>query len=265
VSDRSPGRGASSTSRLIATLEQRADAPAEPFDPARVADLPEPAQRYFLHAIRPGTLLVPWVRLAMAGTIRLGPRLPWLPFRARQTLAPPVGFAWEARVRWGPLRLVGADTYVHGRGETAFRLWDRIPVVGAGGPDVSRAARGRLAIEAIWQPAALLPRPGVTWTAIGDRAARVTVEIDGEWIPLTLTVGPDGRLHAVSMERWGNLTVDGRYALIPFGADVGAERTFEGFTVPSRLTVQWWYGTARAFEFFRATIVGAAFGPDRAC
>jgi hypothetical protein len=264
VNGPSPGRGASSTSRLIATLEQRAAAPAEPFDPARVADLPEPARRYLLHAIEPGTPLVPRVRLAMAGTIRLGPRLPWLPFRARQTLAPPVGFAWEARVRWGPLRLAGADTYVHGRGETAFRLWDRIPVVRAGGPDVSRAARGRLAIESIWQPAALLPRPGVTWTGVDDRVARVAVDIDGERIPLTLTIGPDGGLHAVSMERWGNLTADGRFALIPFGADVAAERAFEGYTVPSRLAVRWWYGTARAFEFFRATIAGAAFGPDRA-
>ena len=259
-----PGRGASATSRLAATLEQQAGAAAEPLDPATVADLPESARRYLLHAIRPGTPLAHSVGLAMAGEIRLGPRLPWLPFRARQTLAPPVGFAWEAHVRWGPLRVVGADTYVHGRGQLAFRLWDLVPVVRAAGPEVSRSARGRLAIESIWQPAALLPRRGVTWEAVDDRAARVTVVIDGERIPLTLTVDPAGRLRSVSMERWGNLTATGQYTLIPFGADVDAERTFEGFTVPSRLTVRWWYGTARAFEFFHATLLGATYRLDRA-
>jgi hypothetical protein len=70
----------------------------------------------------------------------------------------------------------------------------------------------------------------------------------GEWPP--------------ARERWGNLTPDGRYAAIPFGVNVVSERTFGGYTVPSEVRVAWWHGTDRAFEFFRAAIVQAAFLPS---
>jgi hypothetical protein len=226
------------------------------------ADLPDPARRYFLHAIRPGTPLAQSVHLTMRGEMRLGPRQPWLRLQARQTLAPPSGFVWEANVGRGLLRFAGADAYANGHGRVAFRLWDLVPIARASGPDVSRAARGRLAIESIWQPAALLPRQGVAWTPIDDRTARAVVTIDGEAVTLTLTVAPDGRLESAAMDRWGNLTPDGRYAAIPFGVDVLAERTFCGYTVPSGVRVGWWYGTDRAFEFFRAELLQATFLPS---
>jgi hypothetical protein len=247
--------------RLRSELESAAGRPVERFCPELVADLPGPARRYFLHAIRPETPLAHAAQLTMAGESRLGPRLPWLPFRARQLLAPPDGLVWEANVGQGLTRFAGADTYAHGRGQVAFRLWDLLPVARAGGPDVSRAARGRLAIESIWQPAALLPQRGVTWTSIDDRTARALVPIDGETIPLTLTIASDGGLQRVTMKRWGNLTPDGQYASIPFGADACAERTFGGYTVPSDLRVSWWYGTERAFPFFRASLAQATYQP----
>ena len=40
----------SATSRAVAALERQAGAPAEPFDPAQVDDLPAPARRYLLQA-----------------------------------------------------------------------------------------------------------------------------------------------------------------------------------------------------------------------
>lgn len=252
-------RDTAAVARLVAALGRETGAYAEPFDPALVDGLPAPARRYLLHAIRPGTPLSQVVRLAMVGEIRPGPRLPWIPFRARQVLAPSVGFAWEATAGRGLIRFAGADTYIHGRGRTVFRLWDLIPLVRAGGPDVSRAARGRLAIESIWQPASLLPQRGVHWAAVDDQTARATVTIDREAIPLTVTVAPDGRLRSVHMDRWGHLTSDGRYAPIPFGADAVEEAAVGGYTVPSRLRVRWWYGTSQAFEFFRARLSRATY------
>jgi hypothetical protein len=240
--------------RLRDTLERRDGSRADRFDPAMVSDLPKPARRYFLHTLRPGTPLAHSVRLDMSGEMRLGADQRWLPFRARQVLAPPDGFVWEASVGNGLLRFVGADSYTNGQGRMVFRLWDLVPIVRAGGPDVSRSARGRLAIESIWNPASLLPERGVMWTSLDDRSAQAIVAVDGEPIPLTLSIAPDGRLRSVVMERWGNSTADCEYALIPFGADILEETTFGGYTVPSRLCVRWWYGTSHAFEFFRARL-----------
>ena len=247
--------------RLRTRLEGAVCQAVDQFEPGMVADLPDPARRYFRHAIRPGTPLAHLVRLTMTGEMRLGPRQPWLRLRARQTFAPPAGFVWEASVGRGLMRFAGADTYANGEGRVAFRLWDLVPIVRASGPNVSRAARGRLAIESIWQPAALLPQRGVTWTSIDERTARAVVTIDGEAIPLTLTIAPDGSLESAAMERWGNLTPEGRYAAIPFGVDILAERTFGGYTVPSGVRVAWRYGTDHPFDFFHAEISGADYLP----
>jgi hypothetical protein len=253
-------RDIDAVARLCTDLEREDGGRAERFDPTMVADLPAPVRRYFLHAIQPGTPLARAVRLEMAGRMRLGADQGWMPFRARQILAPPAGFAWDATMGTGLKRFVGADTYSRRRGKAAFRLWDLIPV-GRSGPDVSRAARGRLAIEAIWHPASLLPQRGVTWSSTDNWMARAIIAIDGEAIPLTLLIAPDGHVQSVTMERWGDLTEDGRFTLIPFGADCSGESTFGGYTVPSRLRVSWWYGTDHAFDFFHAEVAQATFLP----
>ena len=187
-------RDVDAVARLCAELEREDGGRAERFDPAMVVDLPAPVRRYFLHAIQPGTPLARAVRLEMAGEMRLGAGQNWMPFRARQVLAPPAGFVWDASIGTSLQHFAGADTYGRGRGRVTFRLWDLMPIRRATDPDISRAARGRLAIEAIWQPASLLPQRGVTWTSSDDQTAQATVVIDGEAIPITLVIGPDGWL-----------------------------------------------------------------------
>lgn len=248
--------------RLRAELTSETDEPLERFSPDMVAGLAEPARRYLLHAIRPGTPQSCSVTLAMAGEIRLGPRLPWLFMTAQQVLAPPRGFLWEARIARLGVSFVGADSYAQGQGQTVFRLWNRIPMVRAIGPDVSRSARGRLAIESIWNPTSLLPQRGASWAAIDEWTAQATVTIDGEAIPLTLTIGPGGNLQSITMDRWGNVTTNGHYTPIPFGANVFDERTFGGYTVPSHLGVSWWYGADREFQFLRACVTQATYCPS---
>ncbi len=82
-----------------------------------------------------------------------------------------------------------------------------------------------------------------------------------ERIPLRLTVDEQGRLLSVSMQRWGNQTPDKTFALIPFGGEVGDEKKFGDYTIPTAVRVGWWFGTEkfREGEFFRATITGAEF------
>lgn len=252
-------RGQTAVARVWHQLEQAAPRTVETFSEALVAGLPEPAQRYLLHALQPGARLARAVVLEMGGVMRLRPNEPWLPLDARELLASPRGFVWRASVGQGLLRFSGADLYAEGVGQTRFSLWGLLPVARAAGSDVARSARGRLAGETIWNPAALLPGPGVVWEAVGEQTARVTLTIDGEPIPLTLTVEPDGRLRSATLHRWGNQTEDRRHALIPFGVDVLEERSIDGYTIPIRLAGGWWFGTARYFEFFRPVIERADF------
>ena len=79
--------------------------------------------------------------------------------------------------------------------------------------------------------------------------------------PVTFTIDGAGRLLTISLDRWGN--PDGReFRLIPFGAMVEAEQSFNGYSIPSRLRVGWYFGTERFAsegEFFRCTIDHAEY------
>jgi len=224
-----------------------------------VSDLPAPARRYLLHAIRPGTPLASSVRLEMHGTMRLKPEQEWMPMKARQIIAPPKGFVWRAEVGDGLMRFSGGDHYSNGSGRVRFWLWGVIPLVNQEGPDVSRAALGRLVCETIWLPSSLAPQSGVKWEALDDESARATMKIGEETITLNLFIGPDGRLREIRILRWGNQTEDGGYGYIPFGGQIQEERAFGGYTIPSKVGVGWRLGTDRYFELFRARIENAVF------
>jgi hypothetical protein len=153
------------------------------------------------------------------------------------------------------------DHYAAGRGAVNVWALGILPVARARGLDVDRSARGRLAIEAIWLPSALLPGRGVAWEGISNDRARVTLTIDGEEIPLTLTVGEAGGLREVTMLRHGDVGVE-RWQPIPYGVEVEEEATFGGYTIPTRLWGGWWYGTER-YDPAGASILGvlgASFG-----
>lgn len=229
-------------------------APGGIFTEESVAHLPGPARRYLLHAIAPGTPLSPGMRLSMEGSIKIGD---WRSFRAEEILAPPVGFVWRATADFGPLKATGADSYIEGEGRVQFWMFGVIPVAGASGPDVSRAAAGRLLAEVIWAPATLLA-PGVRWEAAGDDTARATLDIGGEPMSVTLAIAPDGALRSGSILRWADLGKSGRYEWVPYGCEVEEERRFGGYTLPSRVRVSYGFGTPQVDVGFKGELTGAA-------
>lgn len=222
----------------------------EAFDPAMVAGLPAPPQRYLRRAIAPGTPLARSARLTMHGTLRLSPGGDALPMRAEQVLSPPAGFIWRARVGRGAMRVRGFDRY--GRGEGAMRWWmlGLVPIVRAGGEDVTRSAAGRLGGEAVLVPGALLPGRGAVWEAVDDSTARVRMMVDGEPVVTTLRIDGEGRLRHASIQRWR----DAASGYARFDVELSDERRFGGYTVPTRLRAGWRLGEPDAFPFFDATI-----------
>lgn len=231
-----------------------------------VAELPEPVQRYFRHAIKPGTPLAASVELTMRGTIKLGQA--WHPFRARQILAPGCGFVWRASaaLNGSPIFVRGADYYAHGEGRVRFALLSLLPVVQATGPDVSRSAIGRFLGEtAIWLPASLLLQPGVAWQVLDHERLQVTLTapmdggaIQAETLSLTFTIDAEGRVQEAVFPRWHDTSQD----YMPFGIGVEAERTFGGYTIPAQIHAGWWYGSERYQSegmFFRTTLTSALF------
>ena len=255
---------------LLVVFDRRADrsewdrlAALQPLDPMRftpemVGNLPEPARRYFRFAIQPGTPLLPVTEIDMTGQFSLGtkddPR--YQPMEARQILAVPEGFVWAMRTRGG-MPVSGSDSGHW----TRFRIFGLIPVGRLGGdPDHTRSAFGRYAAEAtIWAPAALLPAPGVTWSAVDEDTARVTITHGEIEQAIDVTVDADGRPVEVSFQRWSDANPEKVHRLQPFGAVMSDFREVEGYRLPFRVEAGNMFGTEDYFPFFLADVTTIRF------
>jgi hypothetical protein len=206
----------------------------------------EPVRRYLDHAL-PGGAGHAGSRLTMAGRIKAGV---WLPFSAVEE-CDGRSFAWRARVRFVPLQVV--DRFADAAGRTEGRLFGRRRLFGADGPDTTRSAAGRAALEAIWAPASLLPERGVRWRADSDQEIVATFDVPPEQPELHLRIDPHGALRNVSAQRWSDVGGD-RFRYVPCGCEVHSERRFGDLVVPSEVTVGWWFGTPRWAPFFDASI-----------
>ena len=244
-----------------AMRELEARQPAQPpvFTAEMIAGLPEPARRYFLYTIQPGTPLSTVARIRMAGRFGMGDRdnPRYLDFEATQVLAMPSGFVWKMRARRGLMRLSGSDS----QRWTRFWLLGLLPIARlGGGPDHSRSAFGRYVAEAVfWTPAALLPGSGVTWEGQDSDQARVTVAYRGLSQSVDLRVSADGQPVAVSFQRWSNANPEKQHRLQPFGGYLSEFRWFDGFRLPTHVEAGNHFGTDQYFPFFVAGVTGVEF------
>lgn len=237
----------------------RSESPAA-FDPAMVADLPDPARRYFLYTIAPGTPLRSTAVLEMGGEIGMGTKdAPgYRPMEARQILATPEGFVWalDAGI------IAGSDGLTADASWTRFWLGGLAPVVRVGGSaDHFRSAFGRVVAEGtFWTPAAFLPGPGIRWEPVDEDTARVTVAHHGLEQAVEITVAEDGRPTRVVLSRWSNANPEGEWRLQPFGGDLSEFRDFGGYRLPTRVDGGNLIGTDAYFPFFRARVRDIRFG-----
>jgi hypothetical protein len=106
-------------------------------------------------------------------------------------------------------------------------------------------------------PETLLPERGAQWRAESDSEIVATFDVPPERPEVRLGIdAASGALRTVSLMRWGNSGQD-HFGYIPFGAAIHEEQRFGHFTLPSRVTIGWWFGTPRYQPFFEATILSA--------
>ncbi len=235
------------------TLADLAAADAQAFDPSMVADLPEPARRYFAFTIAPGTPIRTAFRIEMTGQLGNGTKdAPnYQPMRASQLLAPPFGLVWK--VKAGPLG--GSDGAMPDGSWTRFWLFKLLPVVRADGPDHHRSAFGRVVSEAaFWSPASLLPGEYVRWQAVGEDTARATVRFASFTQAVDITVDQSGAPTEVVIQRWSNENPERVFREQPFGGYPSDYAVFDGYRLPTRLEGGNHFGTPDYFPFFIAEV-----------
>lgn len=229
------------------------------FEPAMVADLPDPARRYFEYSILTGTPLFTVANIEMTGQFSLGAKdaANYMAMTARQVLAAPNGFVWKMSGGKGIMAMSGSDS----AGWTRFWLAGIAPVARFGGDiDHTRSAFGRQIAEAVfWTPAALLPGPGIDWQAVDENTAIVTILHGGITQEIVITVTSEGQPTEVSFLRWSNANPDGVYRLQPFGGYLSVFQEIDGFRLPTHVEAGNFFGTESYFPFYIADVTKLQF------
>ncbi len=229
------------------------------FSRQMVADLPEPARRYFSFAIAEGTPLHTVSEIEMQGKFALGDKNEpnYMHMEAKQVLAAPHGFVWAMSGGSGVRRVSGSDS---GRW-TRFWLNGLVSVARFGGtPDHTRSAFGRHVSEAaFWTPGAILPGQGVRWDAVDGNTARFTMRHQGMEQSVEITVDAEGRPFRVVFPRWSNANPDGVFQIQPFGGVLSGFESFGGYRMPTHVEAGNFFGTDAYFPFFIADVTAIRF------
>lgn len=192
------------SSRVMAQLRAHEAANVPPYSEARdLEGLPAPVVRYFRRVLRDGQPITTSARIHWEGEFNMGKpgRDNWRPFTAIQEFVPRApGFVWNARIQMLPMVPVYVrDSFLDGRGSMRGAALGLVSVVNAEGtPTLASAALQRYLGEAAWLPTALLPRQGVTWTAIDAERARAAITADGTTVSLEFRFDGEGRNTSVS-------------------------------------------------------------------
>jgi len=193
------------TKALHAELEAaRLPLAPQAYDPAELAGLPEPVQRYFRAVLKEGQPLVAAVNLTHTGTFNMSESgEQWQPFTSNQrVITRRPGFVWDARIQLAPaLPIFVYDAYVAGAGALTAQPFGLLTVMEQ--PNTPELAQGelmRFLAEAAWYPTALLPSQGVVWQAIDDRQAEATLTDGPTTAKLVFQFDEQGLIEGVSAE-----------------------------------------------------------------
>jgi hypothetical protein len=231
------------TRELRARLEA-ARVPVQPgvVDFGELDELPDPVQRYFRTALKPGQPMVSGVRVRHSGTFNMDEtRERWKPFTSdQQVITRRPGFDWNGRIMMAPALPVRVhDAYVAGEGLLRAALLGLFTVADLrGADDIAAGELMRFLAEAAWYPTALLPSQGVRWEGVDERTARATLTDGALAVSLLFRFDDNGLIDTVSAETRGR-TVNGKVVPTPWQGRFWNYAQRDGMRIPLDGEVAW--------------------------
>jgi hypothetical protein len=216
-----------------------------------LADLPDPVRRYLRYTGVVGKPFPGTIRLRQKGRMRLAPGQPWMPLDAeeRYSVQPP-GFVWAGTARLGPLPVARArDMYAEGTGRLLVKVASLWPVVDASGAQMDQGEMTRYLSEMIWFPAAFLAG-NISFQAVDDNSARVTLTDHGRTATGTLFIDQQGRLTDFVAQRYRTPDASSPDT---WSTPITGYGEFEGLRLPVRGSAIWKL-PGGGYEYIEVTI-----------
>lgn len=246
----------SETTRGAARLHKCFNFETPPFSRDDLAGLPNPVVRYFEFALTPGQLVVRNAKLGQIGEFAMRPNS-WRPFTAVEYFSvEPRGFLWDAKIQMNALvPMYIRDGYFAGEGASYGQLAAIVPVVNQRGtPGMASGALLRYLSELVLFPTALLPRGGISWKALNDSSAQVTLTDELTTVSGDVEFGEHGEIVRFSAMR----SFAGKAELVPWLGRFSNYRRIDGMMVPMSAEVEWVLPEG-PFPYWRGRIIDTQF------
>lgn len=215
-----------------------------------IGDLPPPVVRSLRRSGVLGRAVPKAVSLHQEGEILLKTR--WFPFTATEDyrLDSP-GFEWKATVTVAGLPIArAADSLDKGRGRMHVRLFGRITVVDAVGPEMDQGSLMRWLNETMWFPQ-VWATDVVSWEPIDDTSALGVVCAGDLTVEAEFHFDNEGRLVDFRADRYRG--VDAGFELTRWATPLTEHARFNGIEVPSYGRALWLLDE-EDFEYIRIRI-----------
>ena len=190
--------------RDVADLFSTAETgPARTYDPAQLADLPAPVQRYFRHILKPGQPYLRTVRLRHDGEFKTDLKGDWMPITGEEYFrADKPGYIWIGTTTWFTAR----DQYVAGQGSLTVRLLGTLPIQHGNGPAFNQGELLRWLAETAWFPMSLLPGGPAIWSPVDDHSATLTLTDHGLTVSCLMNFNDNDELVRCEAQRQSDET-----------------------------------------------------------
>ncbi|QDA61061.1 DUF6544 family protein [Hymenobacter jejuensis] len=214
--------------RLFAQLT---DVSTRIYHESQLEGLPAPVQRYFRHVLRDGQPYLRGLRLRHGGQFKTDLEGDWIDIKGEEYLvADPPGFIWQGTTR----QFIARDEYVGGRGSLTVRLLGAVPIMRGAGPHYDQGELLRWLGESTWLPTNLLPSERVSWAAVDDQSARLTLTHEGQTVAYLVRFNEQNEIEQCETQRY-----QGDQKLLPWIGRSAQYREIQGVRVPTVLEGAW--------------------------
>ncbi|MEZ5738271.1 MAG: DUF6544 family protein [Burkholderiaceae bacterium] len=236
-----------------------ADSPIPVFDPAAIATLPDPVQRYFRYTFQGRAPSYGVVRLGASGDFRRPLTEHFNPTTANQVIAAGVpALMFSATTPMLPGIWARAyDFFADGEMEMKAKILSAFTVVDESEtPELNRISLRRWLLESALYPASLLPGGPVTWEAVDERSARAIASWAGMRATMIAHFDGEGRMTQMAADADGDLATpyhgSGEHVARSNYQLVGTQMIPLDFTI-SRMAggkvYPFWQGTVQSISF----------------
>lgn len=165
----------------------------------QLSELPGPVKAYFRYALEKGQPYLSQLRLKHTGRFKTGVNKGWIDIKGEQYFtAHPPGFLWIGKTK----AFKATDSYVSNQGNLSVYLFGFLRIVNSKGKTMDQAELLRWLGESVWMPTNLLLNDYISWSAIDDSTAKLTMNYSGISVYYDVHFNDIGQITKLETERY---------------------------------------------------------------